>query len=119
MTPNMYDIKLWKTSGHWQHYQDDMFAVVDPKNDKCCCGSGSSPAEATQNGEKPERYNYALKPMNCPGHCIMFKSRVRSWRELPIRFADFGMCSVVAVFLLHDSGMYTVMSVFSRVAEAG
>lgn len=35
----MYDIKLWKTSGHWQHYKDDMFAVVDPKNDKCCCAT--------------------------------------------------------------------------------
>ena len=43
----MFDIKLWKQSGHWQHYQDDMYAVVDPKNDKCVCGSGSvDPATA-------------------------------------------------------------------------
>lgn len=95
MTPNMFDIKLWKTSGHWQHYQEDMFAVVDPKNDKCCCGSGAQADEGVDEGvakgEKPERYQFALKPMNCPGHCLMFKSRVRSWRELPLRLADFGV----------------------------
>ena len=37
-----------------------------------------------------EKEKFALKPMNCPGHCLMFASRSRSWRELPIRFADFG-----------------------------
>lgn len=66
-TPNMYDIDLWKTSGHWQHYQDDMFSL------------------------DVEKRKWALKPMNCPGHCLMFGHRERSYRELPLRIADFGV----------------------------
>ncbi|KNC69651.1 hypothetical protein SARC_17837, partial [Sphaeroforma arctica JP610] len=57
-------------SGHWDHYQDNMFT----------CG-----------GHQDENVTYALKPMNCPGHALMFKSRTRSWRELPLRLADFGV----------------------------
>lgn len=67
VTPNMYNIKLWETSGHWQNYQEDMFAL------------------------DVEKEKFALKPMNCPGHCVMFKQRERSYRELPLRFADFGV----------------------------
>eukprot|EP01134_Creolimax_fragrantissima_P007839 CFRG7839T1 len=70
ISPNMFNIDLWKTSGHWDHYQDNMFT----------CG-----------GHQDEGTTYALKPMNCPGHAIMFKSRTRSWRELPLRYADFGV----------------------------
>ena len=66
-TPNMYDVELWKTSGHWQHYNDDMFSL------------------------EVEKRKWALKPMNCPGHCLMFKHRERSYRELPLRIADFGV----------------------------
>ena len=66
-TPNMYDVDLWKTSGHWQHYQDDMFSL------------------------EVEKRKWALKPMNCPGHCLMFGHRERSYRELPLRVADFGV----------------------------
>ena len=66
-SPNMYNSELWKTSGHWQHYSEDMF-VLDV-----------------------EKQKWALKPMNCPGHCIMFGHRERSYRELPIRMADFGV----------------------------
>ncbi|KAI4165110.1 MAG: hypothetical protein LQ342_001387 [Letrouitia transgressa] len=66
-SPNMYDSDLWKRSGHWQHYSDDMF-VLDV-----------------------EKRQWALKPMNCPGHCVMFKHRERSYRELPLRMADFGV----------------------------
>lgn len=66
-TPNMYDVDLWKKSGHWQHYQDDMFAL------------------------EVEKRKWALKPMNCPGHCVMFGHRERSYRELPLRIADFGV----------------------------
>ena len=66
-SPNMYDAELWKRSGHWAHYSDDMF------------------------GLDVEKRKWALKPMNCPGHCIMFKHRERSYRELPIRMADFGV----------------------------
>ncbi|KAI4145013.1 MAG: hypothetical protein LQ341_002500 [Variospora aurantia] len=66
-SPNMYDSDLWKRSGHWQHYSDDMF-VLDV-----------------------EKKKWALKPMNCPGHCMMFSHRERSYRELPLRMADFGV----------------------------
>ncbi|KAF9159010.1 threonyl-tRNA synthetase [Actinomortierella ambigua] len=67
MTPNMYNVKLWHTSGHWQNYQENMFAF------------------------DVEKDTFALKPMNCPGHCLMFGVRERSYRELPLRFADFGV----------------------------
>ena len=66
-SPNMYDADLWKRSGHWQHYADDMFTL------------------------DVEKRKWALKPMNCPGHCIMFGHRERSYRELPLRMADFGV----------------------------
>ncbi|XP_026086213.1 threonine--tRNA ligase, cytoplasmic-like isoform X2 [Carassius auratus] len=66
-SPNIYNSKLWETSGHWQHYSENMF---------------SFPVEQDV---------FALKPMNCPGHCLMFGHRPRSWRELPLRLADFGV----------------------------
>lgn len=67
ISPNMYNSKLWKTSGHWQNYSEDMF-TFDVEKDK-----------------------WALKPMNCPGHCLLYKFRDRSYRELPLRLADFGV----------------------------
>lgn len=67
ISPNMYNAKLWETSGHWANYKDDMFAL------------------------NIEKENWALKPMNCPGHCLIFDSRDRSYRELPIRMAEFGI----------------------------
>jgi threonyl-tRNA synthetase len=63
----MYNSKLWETSGHWQNYKDDMF-LLDVEKEK-----------------------WALKPMNCPGHCLIFDSRDRSYKELPIRMAEFGI----------------------------
>ena len=67
ITPNMYNSKLWETSGHWANYKENMFAF------------------------EIEKETFGLKPMNCPGHCLMFKSRERSYRELPWRVADFGV----------------------------
>ena len=67
ITPNMYNSKLWEVSGHWQNYKDNMFTF------------------------DVEKEQFALKPMNCPGHCLMFRSRERSYRELPWRVADFGV----------------------------
>lgn len=67
VTPNLFNSKLWKMSGHWQHYKDDMFLF------------------------EVEKEQFALKPMNCPGHCLMFADRERSYRELPWRVADFGV----------------------------
>jgi threonyl-tRNA synthetase len=63
----MYHSKLWETSGHWANYKDDMFAL------------------------DVEKERWALKPMNCPGHCLIFDSKDRSYRELPIRMAEFGI----------------------------
>jgi threonyl-tRNA synthetase len=67
ITPNLFNSELWETSGHWQHYSEDMFSL------------------------DVEGKTWALKPMNCPGHCLMFDHRPRSWRELPWRVADFGV----------------------------
>ncbi|KAF8180102.1 hypothetical protein BJ912DRAFT_882880 [Pholiota molesta] len=67
ISPNMFHSKLWETSGHWQNYKDDMF-VLDIEKEK-----------------------WGLKPMNCPGHCLIFDSRDRSYKELPIRMAEFGI----------------------------
>ena len=67
VTPNMYNTKLWETSGHWQNYQENMFSF------------------------DVEKEKFALKPMNCPGHCLMFGHRDRSYKELPLRLADFGV----------------------------
>jgi len=66
-TPNIYNSKLWEQSGHWEKYKENMFLI------KC------------------DDQDYGLKPMNCPGHCLMFGHRTRSYRELPIRFSDFGV----------------------------
>uniref|UniRef100_A0A670Z581 threonine--tRNA ligase n=1 Tax=Pseudonaja textilis TaxID=8673 RepID=A0A670Z581_PSETE len=67
ISPNIYNSKLWETSGHWQHYSENMFSF------------------------EAEKEIFALKPMNCPGHCLMFAHRPRSWREMPLRLADFGV----------------------------
>lgn len=67
VTPNIYNFDLWRTSGHADHYLENMFSF------------------------DVEKAMYGLKPMNCPGHCLMFASRTRSYRELPWRLADFGV----------------------------
>ncbi len=64
-TPLMWDIELWKRSGHWEKYGDNLFLIP-----------------------YGEDQTFGLKPMNCPGHMLLFASRLRSYRELPIRFAE-------------------------------
>lgn len=68
VTPNLYNIDLWKVSGHYKNYKDDLFLL--PLSE----GSWSG-----------------LKPMNCPGHCLIFGNQIHSYRELPMRLADFGV----------------------------
>ena len=77
--PQVMDKSLWETSGHWGWYQDNMFAVKS--------------ASAFMRPEDPEADQrvFALKPMNCPGHVQIFKHGLRSYRELPMRFAEFGI----------------------------
>ncbi|KAK9086412.1 hypothetical protein Syun_028806 [Stephania yunnanensis] len=67
MSPNMYNMQLWEQSGHAANYKENMFVF------------------------EIEKQEFGLKPMNCPGHCLMFDHRVRSYRELPLRLADFGV----------------------------
>ncbi|CCH40476.1 hypothetical protein BN7_9 [Wickerhamomyces ciferrii] len=68
MTPLIYKKQLWEKSGHWLNYKDDMFQV-----------------QGTDTGKE----EYGLKPMNCPGHCLIFDRFDRSYQELPIRLSDF------------------------------
>uniref|UniRef100_A0A6G1S5E4 threonine--tRNA ligase n=1 Tax=Aceria tosichella TaxID=561515 RepID=A0A6G1S5E4_9ACAR len=68
ITPNMFNCTLWEKSGHWAHYAENMFTV-----------------------ELSEHEKHSWKPMNCPSHCRIFDSTVRSYRELPLRLADFGV----------------------------
>ena len=68
-TPPMASVELYKTSGHWEHYSEDMFPVMD-------MGDGEE---------------FVLRPMNCPHHIQVYKHHVHSYRELPIRIAEIGM----------------------------
>jgi threonyl-tRNA synthetase len=66
--PQILDRTLWEKSGHWDNYKDNMFTTDS------------------------ENRHYALKPMNCPGHVQIFKSNLHSYRELPLRYGEFGQC---------------------------
>ncbi|KAF9938669.1 hypothetical protein BGZ67_010569 [Mortierella alpina] len=93
MTPLMYKKELWETSGHWQNYKDDMFQVQrgcghhhqhDGQGDEQ--KDGKTLAGALNEGHDEV---FGLKPMNCPGHCLIFDMSTRSYKDLPIRYADF------------------------------
>jgi threonyl-tRNA synthetase len=91
-TPNMYDVDLWKTSGHWQHYQDDMFQLKvkeDATEPMPLADAAPGPPKGVEADK--DKGVFALKPMNCPGHCLMYRDEERSYRELPWRVADFGV----------------------------
>jgi threonyl-tRNA synthetase len=62
--PQLFDAEIFKTSGHWEHYKDDMFTL------------------------KSEGKEYGLKPMNCPGHAVLYKQGLYSYKDLPVRFAE-------------------------------
>ncbi|HSG21580.1 MAG TPA: threonine--tRNA ligase [Azonexus sp.] len=66
--PQILDKTLWEKSGHWEHYKDNMFTTSSENRD------------------------YAVKPMNCPGHVQVFNADLRSYRELPLRYGEFGSC---------------------------
>jgi threonyl-tRNA synthetase len=66
--PQILDRSLWEKSGHWQNFKDNMFTTESEKRD------------------------FALKPMNCPGHVMIFNSDLRSYRDLPLRYGEFGAC---------------------------
>jgi threonyl-tRNA synthetase len=75
-TPQVLDTELWHRSGHWDNYKENMFFT--------------DASERESRGEEPR---YALKPMNCPGACLVFASGRHSYRELPLRLAEFGLVS--------------------------
>ena len=66
--PQILDKTLWEKTGHWDKYRDNMFTTESEKRD------------------------YALKPMNCPGHILIFKQGIKSYRDLPLRYGEFGQC---------------------------
>ncbi len=66
--PQILDVSLWKKSGHWDNYQDNMFFT------------------------ESEKHTYAVKPMNCPGHVQIYNAGLHSYRDLPIRYGEFGAC---------------------------
>ncbi len=66
--PQILDAALWEKTGHWDKYRDNMFTTESEKRD------------------------YALKPMNCPGHILIFKQGLKSYRDLPLRYGEFGQC---------------------------
>ncbi|MES2106694.1 MAG: threonine--tRNA ligase [Pseudomonadota bacterium] len=66
--PQILDLSLWQRTGHWENYRENMFST------------------------ESENRQYALKPMNCPGHVQIFNANMRSYRELPLRFGEFGQC---------------------------
>ncbi|PIE09681.1 MAG: threonine--tRNA ligase [Rhodobacterales bacterium] len=85
-TPQVVDRKLWEASGHWDKYQHHMFIVeVDESRD----GEND---DATAKNKAETRIN-ALKPMNCPCHVQVFNQGLKSYRDLPLRIAEFGSCS--------------------------
>lgn len=82
-TPQLMNQKFWETSGHWQKYREDMFVVPDVT-------PGGKDDEAVVIDQKADWL--ALKPMNCPAHVQIFKQDIRSYKDLPIRYAEFGCC---------------------------
>ena len=76
--PQLLDKSLWETSGHWGWYQENMFAVK------------SAHAYMNPEDKDAEQRVFALKPMNCPGHVQIFKHGLKSYRDLPLRLAEFG-----------------------------
>ncbi len=76
--PQILDKSLWETSGHWGWYSDNMFAVK------------SATAFLRPNDSEADQRLFALKPMNCPGHVQIFKHGLKSYRDLPVRLAEFG-----------------------------
>ena len=66
--PQILDRSLWEKSGHWENYKDNMFTT------------------------ESEKHDYAIKPMNCPGHIQIFNTGLRSYRDLPLRYGEFGSC---------------------------
>ena len=90
MTPLIYKQQLWQTSGHLDNYNEDMFMVTPGMTPAGTGGAAHTDGEqhATHTGHT-EHECMGLKPMNCPGHCLMVASQKLSYNDLPVRIADF------------------------------
>ena len=84
LTPNIFNVELWKVSGHYKNYKDDLFLL--PSSDGTWQG---------------------LKPMNCPAHCLIYAQQVTSYKDLPLKLADFGV--------LHRNELTGALSGLTRV----
>ncbi|CAM1504449.1 Fc.00g020400.m01.CDS01 [Cosmosporella sp. VM-42] len=88
ISPTIYKKSLWAKSGHLENYADDMYTVTGKSHAAehigCCGGNHAETAK-----EEEDDSEYGLKPMNCPGHCLIFASKRHSYRDLPVRYADF------------------------------
>lgn len=84
VSPNFFNVQLWKTSGHYDKYKENMFLI-----------------------NMEDEGDFGVKPMNCPGHCLMFDMIQHSYRDLPIRYADFGV--------LHRNEIHGALSGLTRV----
>ena len=82
ITPQVFKNQLWHTSGHWENFRENMFLTTDRE--------GGADAEAIDSSPDGWHTGYAFKPMNCPGHTFVYRAEKRSYRDLPLRIADFG-----------------------------
>jgi threonyl-tRNA synthetase len=90
-TPHIGRLELYRTSGHFPYYRDSQFPpLVADEEIRRLAREGASCAELANRLERGEIEGYLLKPMNCPHHIKIFQSRPRSYRELPVRLAEFG-----------------------------
>ena len=80
VTPQLFKNELWNTSGHWENFRENMFLSPDPEGED---------TTAVDSGPDGWHHGYALKPMNCPGHTFVYRAEKRSYRDLPLRVAEF------------------------------
>lgn len=89
ITPTIYKKSLWAKSGHLENYAEDMFTVTSTSPSRRDPPAVAAAAEEENADAVAEEDEYGLKPMNCPGHCLIFNTHRHSYRDLPIRYADF------------------------------
>ncbi|KAK5992645.1 Threonyl-tRNA synthetase [Cladobotryum mycophilum] len=87
ITPTIYKKSLWAKSGHLENYAEDMYSVTG--NQRASSEAAGGSCGHNHGKDLEEDSEYGLKPMNCPGHCLIFASKLHSYRDLPVRYADF------------------------------
>lgn len=91
MTPHIGKLDLYRTSGHFPYYKESQFPAIAERDElDSACASGCSSAELAKMLETGEADGFMLRPMNCPMHIEIYKSNPHSYRDLPVRLAEFG-----------------------------